>query len=717
MLHSDCRRHLARRHAARAAFGLVAAVWTSVVPRPVRAREDWTLLGWNNLGMHCMDGDYSVFSLLPPFNTIHAQLIGPDGRLVREPAGITVTYEAVVDPDGSINTTSDGKTNFWDHAESLFGVALPADDGLAGNAMPGAANRPQPMSFDPAAAWFVAEGIPITPTDDAGRRNPYPLMRLTARGAAGQVLATTDIVLPVSDEMSCAACHASDSHLGARPSAGWVHDPNAERDTRLNILLLHDDREQGRAAYASALAAAGYSPSGLFATATEQGRAVLCARCHASEALPGSGLAGVSPLTQAVHRRMAPVFDPVSGTTLDSVGNRSACYRCHPGSTTRCLRGAMGAAVAPDGSLAIQCQSCHGSMRDVAAAGRTGWLEEPTCQSCHTGTALHNNGAIRYTTTFEPNGEVRVPVDATFATNADTPADGLSLYRFSIGHAGLACAACHGSTHAEFPSSHRNDNLQSLRWQGHAGVVSECSTCHAESLATVSGGPHGLHPLGQAWVDEHGDVAEEGGAAACRTCHGIDYRGTVLSRAQADRTLRTDFGTKRFWRGFEIGCYTCHLGPDGERANPNRAPVVRDAEVATEAGTPVTLELHAEDADGDPLSLRVVSQPGNGTVGLSGNLARYFPKPGFTGRDRFTFAARDGSTDSNLGSVAAIVSPSCPGDCTADGRISIDELVLAVRIALEVAPRQSCPTVDTDGDGLVAIDELVAAVHTALTGC
>ena len=33
------------------------------------------LVSWNNLGMHCMDSDYSVFSILPPYNTIHAQLI------------------------------------------------------------------------------------------------------------------------------------------------------------------------------------------------------------------------------------------------------------------------------------------------------------------------------------------------------------------------------------------------------------------------------------------------------------------------------------------------------------------------------------------------------------------------------------------------------------------------------------------------------------------
>ena len=41
----------------------------------VRAAEaGYTLVGWNNLGMHCMDADFSVLSLLPPYNTIHAQL-------------------------------------------------------------------------------------------------------------------------------------------------------------------------------------------------------------------------------------------------------------------------------------------------------------------------------------------------------------------------------------------------------------------------------------------------------------------------------------------------------------------------------------------------------------------------------------------------------------------------------------------------------------------
>ena len=63
------------------------------------------LLSWNNLGMHCMDSDYSVFSILPPYNTIEAQLI-VGGRLVTNGSGYTVTYQAVADPAGSLNSTA-----------------------------------------------------------------------------------------------------------------------------------------------------------------------------------------------------------------------------------------------------------------------------------------------------------------------------------------------------------------------------------------------------------------------------------------------------------------------------------------------------------------------------------------------------------------------------------------------------------------------------------
>lgn len=609
---------------------------------------NWTLVGWNNLGMHCMDADFSVLSLLPPYNTIHAQLIDGQGHFVTNPTGITVTYEAIADPDGSINTSSQGKTNFWQYVLPLFGAAPAVDVGLKGLAMPGSSKQPQPMSWDPTSQWFIAEGIPITPYDDNHLKNPYPMMHLVARDGSGAVLATTDIVLPVSDEMDCKSCHSSSSGPAAQPQPDWVHNINPEIDVRLNILRLHDNR-QG---------------TGLYTSATVNNQPVLCASCHASVALGTTGAQNVPALTQSIHGLHAGVVDPTTNLTLDSSSNRTACYRCHPGSATRCLRGAMGAAVAPDGTLEMQCQNCHGSMSTVASTTRAGWLNEPGCQSCHTGTATNNNGQIRYTSVFDSPGHERQAVNQTFATNPNTPAPSVSLYRFSTGHGGIKCEGCHGSTHAEFPSSHRNDNIQSLEHQGHVGMFVECVTCHGTQPSIVNGGPHGMHPVGQTWVNAHGDAAE-GHATQCQSCHGADYRGTVLSRSKADRMLSTSFGGKYFWRGFQIGCYTCHQGPSGEGANPNRSAVASNASVATSPNTPVQVTLQASDPDGNALTLRIVSQPAHGTVGLNGSSATYFPDSGFTGTDSFTFAAWDGSTDSNLGTVTVSVGTNPPPSATA----------------------------------------------------
>ncbi len=646
---------------------LVLLLWTAPGP-PARAQTSgtgWRIVGWNNLGMHCDDADFSVFSILPPYNTVAANVVNSSGQLVTSPTGLTVTYQAVADPTGSINTPSAGKTNFWDHVLDLFGVSLPVDVGLPvpgpnSFSMPGAANTPQAMTFEPAHNWFVAYGIPIVPYDDGKVKNTYPMMRLSVKDSTGAVLATTDVVLPVSDEMDCRACHASGSRPDAMPAAGWVYDPDPQRDFRLNVLRIHDDRQLSNPTLTAALATAGYSSAGLYATAATSGHAILCAKCHLSEALPGTGITGIPPLTASMHSLHANVIDPTSGVTLNSSSNRSACYRCHPGSTTRCLRGVMGNSVAPDGTMDIQCQNCHGSMSAVGASTRTGWLEEPNCQACHTGTAVTNSGQIRYTSALTSPGALRTPADTTFATNPDTPAAGFSLYRFSTGHGGLQCESCHGSTHAEFPSSHANDNVQSTELQGHVGMLIECATCHSPVPSTVSGGPHGMHPVGQAWVGAHPNAVESGGSSQCRNCHGTDYRGTVLSRVAATRTL-TAFGTKNVWRGFQIGCYTCHSGPSNDSGNPNSPAVVSNLSASTGAGVSVPITLVATDPNNDPLTLRIVDQPANGTVGLAGTTATYFPFPGFSGTDGFTYAAWDGSTDSNLGTVTVTVGS---GTCT-----------------------------------------------------
>jgi len=303
--------------------------------------------------------------------------------------------------------------------------------------------------------------------------------------------------------------------------------------------------------HTTALQAKGYNylDTGLEATA-RAGTPILCAACHKSNALPNVGIGfnanvNIPAFTQAIHSRHATVNDPKTNMTLGNSNNRSACYACHPGSKTACLRGAMGDAKDSNGDNTMQCQSCHGNMSNVGDANREGWFDEPNCQACH-------HDSIRETSAVLANGTLRATLDHKFATNLNTPVSGVSLYRFSKGHGDLQCEACHGSTHAIYPA-HAADNLLSEGIQGHSGTISECSSCHKSVPKTTTGGPHGMHPVGSSWVSRHQDIAEDN-ADQCTVCHGSDYRGSPLSKMWQARKL----DGKNFAKGHQISCYDCH---------------------------------------------------------------------------------------------------------------------------------------------------------------
>jgi len=68
-------------------------------------------------------------------------------------------------------------------------------------------------------------------------------------------------------------------------------------------------------------------------------------------------------------------------------------------------------------------------------------------------------------------------------------------------------------------------------------------------------------------------------------------------------------------------------------------------------------------------------------------------------------------------SAAVAAAPSCVGDCGGDNRVTVDELVTGVNIALDNLPVSSCLPMDASGDGHVTVDELLTAVNNALDGC
>jgi len=59
----------------------------------------------------------------------------------------------------------------------------------------------------------------------------------------------------------------------------------------------------------------------------------------------------------------------------------------------------------------------------------------------------------------------------------------------------------------------------------------------------------------------------------------------------------------------------------------------------------------------------------------------------------------------------------CAGDCDGDGRVSIAELVLSVRINLNLEELHACPAANSDLEPSVSVADLVRAVESSLTGC
>ena len=512
------------------------------------ASSAYVLVAWSELGMHCMDGkDYSVFSVLPPYNTIHAQLLKRGEPPTPVTGGVTITYQAMADGAKSINSSSSGKTNFWNYVRTLFLNSVPPEIGLANNHTQ--SKTPHPLTFNSTEGYWEAVGVPTVPYDDAGRWNAYPMALLVAKNAAGTVIAQAKIVLAVSDEMSCKSCHASGSDPNAQPAGGWVNNSNPLQDPKLNILKKHDDRWAITSAMLSQLQSKGWTyQASLYQTAVS-GTPVLCASCHSDNALSLPGISGVNPLSQDMHKLHGPQLNLATGKTLDQATNDlGACYLCHPGPVTQCKRGAMNTQ---------RCTDCHGNVTNVAASGRNPWIIEPSCQMCH-------NSSQRFTTTFASAGLWRQTSDTTFATNPNVPVNGANLYRYSSGHGSVFCSGCHGSPHAEFPTLQANDNVYSQYLQGHTGKITECAVCHTNVPVTQNAGPHGMHTIGQSWVNAHGDVADGGGYRACAYCHGATYQGSFLSQTSMQRTLKIDDGgTRTLPAGHQVSCYDCHNGPNG----------------------------------------------------------------------------------------------------------------------------------------------------------
>jgi len=289
---------------------------------------EYSVFAWNDLGMHCLNPTYDKVVILPPYNNLMAQVVkrGSSPEIVT--TGITVTYK-ILD-----NTSSYGKRSyggFWDNATALFNASPAHNVGLTGNGLTG--------MMTASDNYFIADGIPVVPVNDAGTWNPYQVAEITVKDNSGNTLATTRATVPTSDEINCAKCHTS----GSSPFD--------------DILSKHDSKH---------------------GTSLSSSKPILCAKCHPSPAL-GINTGPQMYLSKALHGSHA--------------SRNASCYDCHPGATTKCSRSL--AHTAADGN----CITCHGDMANVANSitnGRVPWVSEPACATCHTGVTGVNTGSPLY---------------------------------------------------------------------------------------------------------------------------------------------------------------------------------------------------------------------------------------------------------------------------------------------------------------------------------
>jgi hypothetical protein len=306
---------------------------SDLVPPPDPAPGDYVLLAWSDRGMHFMNRDHSVMSLMPPYSTLRAQVVRRRDSDGSEPGGTpgqAASWPRIQTKDLTLeysipgNSWSAGKTDFWDHVSELYGVDLPPDTGLTGKGLSG--------TFDQYLGYFEAAGIPLTPFPDLSpnQEQPYQKALVVLKDKKGRVLATSTPTLPVSVEMNCttARCHPSEEEIVLSHPAGNGYDPDQ--------------------------------------------RPMLCASCHAQELIGLSGEKEAGSLSLVIHASHRFIDQEYS--------HLESCYTCHPGPEAQFNRGIMGH------QEGILCQHCHGWISDVASSideGREPWLDQPDCDACH----------------------------------------------------------------------------------------------------------------------------------------------------------------------------------------------------------------------------------------------------------------------------------------------------------------------------------------------
>ncbi len=401
------------------------------------AGQAYVVFAWNDLGMHCLNPTYDRAVILPPYNTVWAQVVRRGAPPEVVTSGVTLRYRLLN------NTYSYGKSTptadyslFWVNSLAIFGTLLAHDRGL--NLVDASHHNGLAGTMVRMGDHFEANGIPVVPVFDSGVWDPFQTAEITVRDSStSEILVTTRATVPTSDEIRCDQCHGGGG-VGAA----------------FDDLLAKHDADNGTNLSAS--------------------KPVLCANgsgsCHVSPAL---GQTGTNYLSLAIHGFHGGLAAP------------PACYDCHPGSVTRCNRSLRHTAA--DGN----CENCHGSLSQMArsiSSGRIPWLQEPQCVTCHVGVAGVDTGLLLYRNA-QGHGQIACPAchgspHAMIPSRVGTDQYTAMQYQGAAKTIG-SCGVCHSSSRgegsAEFPETHGIPNPEQ---------PSACSVCHTAIDGAASRWPH-----------------------------------------------------------------------------------------------------------------------------------------------------------------------------------------------------------------------------------
>jgi hypothetical protein len=350
--------------------------------------------------------------------------------------------------------------------------------GLAGYGITGTA------TYDSQSQSFIAKGIPAYPittgdttkdimTDPLGgaKRDPFLTANITVKNSAGTTIATTSCVVPVAFG-GCCSCHltlASQNGYPATPAGsfqylGVLHGQNS---SGINIAYLDPDGDG-------------------------VGGPVRCSWCHWDPAMGESAAPGIAAVWPNYQILPGATFTKaqvkVSQYSFSDVLHRfhvqdskvltqfdaniaTNCYDCHPGNNVNCYRGAHKV------KGAVWCVDCHGNLNQRVTAGQLAqpW-QQSTLPSCFA-------PAKGITSAYACHSSVPdyAPWTSSLFGNFINAKGGM--------HSNILCESCHGSAHAENPSSMALDNVQNSTLQSDpsytfpSGVdktyaIGVCNVCH-----------------------------------------------------------------------------------------------------------------------------------------------------------------------------------------------------------------------------------------------